>query len=338
MLTLAHETHITERDLAFLRGLFESRVMTLAHAAALHFGGSLEAAKKRTQRLKRANYIRERARSRAYDPSILCLARRGFEALRRAGQLADYPAVGWGSMERRSHVSPFTLRHELDVLSTKAALVSAVRSIPQRHVAEFSTWPRLFAFKTRQQTADGYGRSVIMKPDAFIRIDAADGVGTPRRSFSFFLELDRSTETQQNLRGRASGYLDFYRAGGFAKRCGQSSEDFRQFPFRVLWIFRNVERRNNAAESFLNHHPPILTMPWLTTFDELIENPLGNIWIRPLDYQRVVRGTPFDPIFQSPARFYRRHSAREQFVETRIAKLALFADAEKSDPSLDRFL
>ena len=338
MLTLAHETQITERDLAFLRGLFESRVMTLAHSAALHFDGSLEAAKKRTQRLKRANYIRERPRSRAYDPSILCLARRGFEALRRARQLVDYPAVAWESMERRGHVSPFTLRHELDVLSTKSALVSALRSTPQFHIAEFSTWPQLFAFRTRQQTADGYGRSVIMKPDAFIRIDAGDDVSTVRQRFSFFLELDRSTETQQNLRSRASGYLDYYRSGGFAKRCGRPSENFRQFPFRVLWIFRNAERRNNAAESFLHHHPPILTMPWLTTFDELIGKPLGDIWIRPLDYQRVVRGTPFDPILRSAAHFYRRQSAREQFVESRITKLALFAHIEKSDPSLDRLL
>ena len=42
MATLTHETQITERDLAFLRGLFESRVMTLAHAASLHFNGSVE--------------------------------------------------------------------------------------------------------------------------------------------------------------------------------------------------------------------------------------------------------------------------------------------------------
>jgi hypothetical protein len=257
--------------------------MTLANAAALHFGGSLEAAKKRTQRLKRAQYIHERPRSRNYDPSILFLARRGFEALRRGGQLAQYPAIGWESMERRAHVSSFTLQHELDVLSTKAAFVSALRGQPQHELMRFSTWPRLFAFNTRQQTTDGYGRSVIMKPDGFLRIKTAGFDNKFPRQSSCFLELDRSTETQQNLRGRASGYLDFYRSGGFARQCGHPPEHFRQFPFRVLWIFRNAERRNNAAESFLRHHPPILTMAWLTTFDELVKNPLGNIWIRPVD-------------------------------------------------------
>src|SRR5438309_10172041 len=128
--------------------------MTLASAAALHFSGSVEAAKKRTQRLKRAHYIHERPRPRMYEPSILVLARRGFDALMRSGHLAQYPVIGWESMERRAHISPFTLHHELDVLSTKAAFVSALRNQPQHQLFEFSTWPRLFAFKTRQQSKD----------------------------------------------------------------------------------------------------------------------------------------------------------------------------------------
>ena len=310
--------------------------MTLAHAAALHFGGSVEAAKKRTQRLKAARYVGERPRARTYDPSVLFLARRGFEALRRAGRLVEYPALGWQSMERRSHVSPFTLRHELDVLSTKAAVVSALQADVRYRVAEFSTWPRFFAFKTRQQTTDGYGHSVTMKPDAFVRIQPVDADGTPANVIFFFLELDRSTETQQNLRGRASGYLDYYRSGAFARRFGRAPEEFRQLPFRVLWVFRNAERRNNAAESFMRHHPPILTMAWLTTFDQLVKDPLGDIWIRPLDYQRVVRGTPFDPVVRPLRDFYRRQNTREQYVEAHVVKHSLFSDIEKSDPSLDR--
>lgn len=312
-----------------MRGLFESRVMTLAHAAALHFGGSLEAAKKRTQRLKHARYIGERPRARAYDPSILFLARRGFEALRSRGNLTGYPVLGWESMQRRAHVSPHTLRHELDVLSTKAAMVSALRTRPHHRILQFSTWPRLFAFKARQETPDGFGRSVVMSPDGFARI-AIDG-DRPSNVF-FFMELDRSTEAQQRLGQRAGGYLEFYRSGGFASRYGRPANAFREFPFRVLWIFRNAERRNNAAETFLRHHPPLLTMPWLTTFDELLNDPLGRVWIRPIDYLNAIRGSSFDSMMQSPARHYRRQNARETFVESRVAKLALLAKTQKSDP------
>lgn len=335
MANLVQQTQITDRDIALLRGLFESRIMTLSHAAALHFGDSVEAAKKRIQRLKRAHYIHERPRLRPYDPSILFLARKGFDEIRNAGQLDDYPAISWESMERRSHVSPFTLRHELDVVSTKAALVSAIRAKPDHPVLEFSTWPRLFAFKARQQTPDGYGRTVLMKPDGLIRIGGSQAA-SDADDLSFFLELDRSTETHQNLRARASGYLDFYRSGGFAQRCGHAPDNFRRLPFRVLWIFRNIERRNNAAEAFLHHHPPILSMPWLTTLQELLDHPLKRIWVRPIDYQRVVRGTPFDPVLLSPASFYRRQATREAFVEQRVSKWPLLAETQKSDPSLDR--
>lgn len=297
--------------------------MTLAHAASLYFGVSLEAAKKRTQRLKAAGYVHERPRFRAYDPSILSLTRRGFETLRRATLLSDYPIIGWESMERRIHVSPFTLQHELDVLSTKAALAAVVRAAPHHRLVEFSTWPRLFSFRARQQTEDGFERAVIMKPDGFVRIETEVSDSTSTVRSAFFLELDRSTETQQNLRGRASGYLDFYRSGGFAKRCGKSPENFRQFPFRVLWIFRNAERRNNAAESFLRHHPPILTQALLTTMEEFKADPLGTIWLLPIDYRNAVAGTHFNSDRNRDSTTYRRQPEREKHVETKVTKVQL---------------
>jgi hypothetical protein len=43
--------YLQKRDLALLRGLFESRVMTAGHIATLHFDNKPEAAKKRLQKL-----------------------------------------------------------------------------------------------------------------------------------------------------------------------------------------------------------------------------------------------------------------------------------------------
>src|SRR5947207_6655676 len=106
---------ITDRDVALLRGMFESRIMTIAHAAALYFHGSFEAAKNRIQRLKRAGIVAERPRSRAYDPSILTLNTASLETLDRAGVFNDYPSIAPQSVQKRAHVSPFTIRHELDV-------------------------------------------------------------------------------------------------------------------------------------------------------------------------------------------------------------------------------
>jgi len=51
-----------ERDLRILRNLFESRIMTAAHIAALHFDGKREMTKKRLQKLKVAGLLGERRR------------------------------------------------------------------------------------------------------------------------------------------------------------------------------------------------------------------------------------------------------------------------------------
>src|SRR5438132_369985 len=102
------------RDLEVLRGLFESRVMTLAHIAALFFDGKREAAKKRLQKMKTAGFVGERNR-RVYEPSVLYLAPRAFEVLRMNGVLSEYPPFALSSLERRAAVSEVTIRHELQV-------------------------------------------------------------------------------------------------------------------------------------------------------------------------------------------------------------------------------
>jgi hypothetical protein len=83
---------VQERDLALLRSLFESRIMTTAHVAAVHFDGKKEAAKKRLQKLKAAGFIGERAR-RAYEPSLLFLAAPALSLLRQRGILSEYPEI-----------------------------------------------------------------------------------------------------------------------------------------------------------------------------------------------------------------------------------------------------
>src|SRR5213083_1434697 len=121
-----YHAQLQERDLALLQGLFESRIMTLAHVSAIHFDGAAEAAKKRVQKLKGAGVVGERPR-RAYEPSILFLTRKAFATLSERGVLSQYPQLPWALLEKRAHVSPHTLRHELDVLEVKATLTRAVR-------------------------------------------------------------------------------------------------------------------------------------------------------------------------------------------------------------------
>jgi hypothetical protein len=314
---------LQERDLAILQGLFESRLMTLTHLTHLYFNGRSEAAKKRIQRLKRERFIRERAR-RVYQPSILHLSRRAFGELSSRGMLLEYPQLAWNQLEDRAKVSELTLRHELAVLDVKTALSCAIRKISHYELVEFSTWPLLYQFQAAQPPLPGtyHPTRVLIKPDGFVRLHehAADG---DRFEHFFFLEVDRSTESRETLARRVYGYQDFYRRGGLAVRHGFTPEDYKDFPFRVLMVLRNEERRNNMAERLLQSDPPALTMVWLTTFAEVTTDPLGAIWMRPLEYRDITKGTQYDP---SRARTgaYRREPAREAMVVAGLKKLRLF--------------
>jgi hypothetical protein len=310
---------IQERDLALLRGLFESRVMTAVHIAALYFGGKPQATRKRLQKLKAAGLIGERAR-RAYEPAVHFLARKGLVLLDKRGVLRGYPSLGQSALEGRARVSASTLQHELEVMDVKAAFHSAITKTPAFSLVMFSTWPLLYQF---QALRPGFsGAEFLMKPDGFIRIhepitdDEFD-------EHSFFLEVDRSHETQDKLARKARSYLDFYQSGGFAARHGASRSDYRKHGFRVLMVFKTAERRNNTAERLLQNNPPIFTQTWLSTFEEVTTDPLGAIWIRPLDYENVTKGTAFYTDRKHHGWGYRRQAEREALVESRVKKFAI---------------
>lgn len=291
--------------------------MTSAHATDLHFDGRKEAAKKRLQKLKASGLINERPR-RAYEPAVLYLAQGGLSLLRAKGILTEYPFFSMLALEKRARVSDSTIRHELDVMDVKAALHAALKGNDKIAVAQFGTWPRLYEFEAEPNG----GAGVLVKPDGFIRIREKEDGGA-LSEHTFFLEVDRSTETQDNLASRASAYLDYYKSGGFAVRNGASRSAFKEYPFRVLMVFKTAERRNNTASRLLQNTPPILTHVCLATIDEVRADPFGNIWIRPVDYRAATEGTPFDSDRETSGRGYQRQAAREASVEQRIVKRKL---------------
>lgn len=309
---------LQERDLALLRGLFECRIMTAAHIAPIYFEGKREYTKKRLQKLKAAGYIGERTR-RVNEPSILFLTRKAFTLLNREGQLSGLPALGANSFEARAYVSELTLRHELEIMDVKAAFHAALAGSKQFWIEEFSTWPLLNQFETAR---DGRG-SVLVKPDGFICISEPEPDSKSFQKYECFLEVDRSSEIQDVLIAKSNDYLCYYASGGFAVRNGATVADKKSFPFRVLIVLKTAERRNNTAARLVQNEPPILTLTWLTTLEEITRDPLGAIWIQPRAYRDATAGTPFDAERKLPSGVYRRQPEREAFIESKIKKLRL---------------
>ena len=134
------------RDFVLLRGLFESRVMTLPHISAVYFDARREMAKKRVQKLKAAGFIRERPRRRISDPSLLHLAWKGYVFLRDEGLVDDDSRLSPKTFTRRMRVSDLTLAHEIAIGDVMTACTSALRVNPRFELLEFSVWPRRHSF------------------------------------------------------------------------------------------------------------------------------------------------------------------------------------------------
>ncbi len=311
---------IQDRDFEILRTLLESRIATSMHISVLHFEGKIDAAWKRLQKLKSARLIVER-RPRLNAPAMLFLGQAGLKILKERGILSEYPGAGAGTWKKRTQVSEFTIRHELQVMDVKAAFYTALRGNTNFKVAEFSTWPALNEF----ESVGPDGRRQRILPDGFIRIgdQAQDGDHT------YFLEVDRSQESQDKLAAKCACYGYHYRSGGFAVYMGDDRSQYKVYPFRLLVILQTRERRNNTAERLLQLNPPMPRLVWLTTFEEVTSNPVGPIWTTPGDFQAAIEGTEFEHRGQ---RFYRRRPEREILVDSRIRKLTLFQ--RKQSPQL----
>jgi hypothetical protein len=295
--------------------------MTLAQATSLYFDGKYDAACKRLQTLKAHGYIGDQ-RSRVGEASTLHLTKKAFDHLSVEGKLADYPRLTQEQFARRSRIKDSTLKHELSVMDVRVAVATAIAAGAPHRIEEFTCWPLLSQFTAMHPIQRN---RITVWPDAFLRISEAGG---NEREYSFFLEVDRSNEVQQVLVDKALCYRDFYARGGFAQRCGGTPEQFKEYPFRLLIVLQNPERRNNLAERLMNCTPPVKYQAWLTTLDEVLRDPLGRIWICPSAYGQATAGTAYSPEHWRARKTYVRRPEREKLVEDQTVKQTLFDDAK----------
>jgi hypothetical protein len=210
-------------------------------------------------------------------------------------------------------------------MEVKAAMSVALAAHPGLTVIEFSTWPVLFDFVAKRvDPRTGYSQDLPVRPDAFLRIHERELDGGASEH-DFFLELDRSTESQRaKLVPKAGSYLDYYSRGGFAERFGGRREDYKHFPFRVLFVVPTAERRNNTAEGIVLTQPGCRNQVWLSTIAEVTADPLGPVWITPAGYEQATRGTSYAPRREQDGP-YKTQPDRQDFVEAHVVKRRLLS-------------
>ena len=302
------------RDLDILKGLFESRLATLAQLAELHFDGKKEAAQNRVKKLKDAGFLKERPRASVGAPSIVHLSRRGFDTLTERGLLARYPRFIWSNLEDRAKVSPITLKHELNVMNIKATFARELRGWDDLVLGDFCTWPMLYEFKAK--THDQDPEPIKIKPDGFFSLRM------PAAQHLFFLEVDRGSETLDTVVRKCFGYHEFFRTGGMARRFGKS--DPKDVPFRVIVSVESEARRNNVAEALLRMRNPLLRLVWITTRAQIEADPFAPIYLTPLAYRQAVEGSAHEIERVRPEELKQARKTRDGLVAVRAALQALF--------------
>ena len=317
------------RDFRLLRGLFHCRLLTIKHAGALFFDGSEEAATKRLQKLVAAKVIRRRE-GKFNEPNIYEFTAKAFELLQERHELERYAHFTWTEgMNRRARVGKSKLLHELTVMDVVAALQPAIEALPRFQVVEFGTWPKLYQFEGQRKLKDKQGylktETISVRPDGFVRV-LEENASQKNGFYDCFLEVDKGSEELKTLVAKAGSYYAYYRSGAFAQAYGHAGANYKDFPFRALFILESVERLNNLAERMLQQNPRGATQVWLTTLLQLLAEPLGPIWIRPLDYRNAVTGTPFDPIGKQESRFYIPNPQREKHVAEQVRRWGFFED------------
>lgn len=317
---------LQSRDLDLLTGLFEARLFTLRHIAALYFSGSSRMAWKRVQALRSAGYVSQHSRQHVSLPLTYTLTKKTYELLRNGGHLEGFPNTTWPALQRRLQVSEQTKTHELSVLDVKAALLSNLKEVPHT-VQQFTTWPLLIEFEAIRPIKEGgllLQKLAPMRPDGYAHLSLPTEPQLRRENHLFF-EIEHASKSLQVPISKCLGYQDYYASGGFAARCGADVAEKKDHPFRALFVLPNEERRNNLTARLLLD-TSITRLVWITTLPEILAQPLGSIWIRPMDFRNATLNTRFDPFAQatSPTSVPTRNPARERFLAERLQKQPLF--------------
>jgi hypothetical protein len=184
----------------------------------------------------------------------------------------------------------------------------------------FSTWPHRHQF---DRVGAKRGATSPLLPDAFAVIALTDDPALPPIESSLFFEWDRSTEWRSILRDKAAGYDHFYHSGLFAERSGGTRRHVDDYPFRAVFAVKNEERRNNLLEELARPAGTKAFIPdqfWCTTWNEILADPLGAIYLHIDDYKHATKGTMYDP-----AKFVTKQRVlhRDEVVRTKALKRKL---------------
>lgn len=275
-MTWGNGISIQPRDVEILSEIAESPACSRNHIALALFDGRYEAAKKRVQQLAKAGLVANNDRS-LKGRSILRITQEGLEIV---GSLQSF------DHSKTQPISPRMHQHEKMLADVRFALKGAAKQAGFDIC--FRTAPEETSFSVF--CAD-HGREETVRPDALAELHRE----TDGYRHTFFLEIDRSTETQGHLIHLGNQYRSLKKSRRFIGEANHPY-DRTKVSFRVLLIVRSRQRMTNSGANFCRF-AGINTLVWITTIDEFLQDPFGAIWQCPVDFKDSGPPLPARPLF-----------------------------------------
>ncbi len=271
--------NVQDRDLKVIKEVAKDRFLTARQIQALFFS-SYSAVQRRLQKLWNKGYLK-----REYAPvkfgsseALYCPTKKGMDLLVERSVI-NSDEIKWKSKYNR--VKPEKKQHEIDVNEFKVALAVGVRENNNVELLfcekDSSYWDYV---KDPEPDPKDKREYIPIRPDRFI------GLKINGLSNYYFLEVDRGSAALKECARKLRGLREYYFSGRFFKKYGQPGYRKEDYSYRVLITAPTEERRNNLIEKVIEQGS--LEMCWFGLFSEVIENPLGKVWIRGKEYKEVL--------------------------------------------------
>lgn len=269
-----------KRDGELLRCIAECHFLTIQQLGTL-LGRSERGTANRLRELEEVGHVRSSFRHgkgrKGRPEKVAFLTSKGINTLRDNGV-----AIEQSDARRLTATSVNDLEHQLMVNAFRTSLCEMVRAVPKLTAKFLSPNSPFLPRQTdgypfvRDAVPTGKGkgkRKRIFVPDGVCRLSHSE-IG---KTILFFLEADRGTEDEAEVRTKIQTYQAYLRLGGFKRyeaptRCQLNG-------FRLLIVANSSARLQGLCRLTCKTRPSDFV--WLTEEDRLVRPGLaGKIWAR----------------------------------------------------------
>jgi hypothetical protein len=269
--------HLTERDLAILKLVYEYRFSTSDMIREAIAGSPQRITRRLTDLYHSRHLDRPRDQLPSYQeggkPIIYALGNKGADALTIYAGI-DRKRIDWTTKNREA--GERHIQHALMVARFRHALTLALRDRPETAIA---SWEHAGVFRVPVTYEDRKGKEITISiiPDACFTIRDKDDF------MYFFLEADQSTMSHDRFLKKLKSYYHF-----FATEIYKQPDNPYHLPsFRVLTLTKSEQRKDNlrALARQVNDRQKALNLFWFACEKPYTKNPAAIFthWQTPQD-------------------------------------------------------